>query len=148
MNNSSSCPVFVDGAKVCEADEASYTVESPVAFHGSGLPGSNTVAEQNPPEYTVTLELSDRTRLWVDHTSRVEVAFPPDTHDGQKWHVIEVWEINEFEQNGRSVTLHGWDGAVHRAVSHLGDDLSNVETEQGSIELDESSEFEADIRDI
>lgn len=153
MSNSSNCPVFVDGQKVCEATGASYSVHSPVEYRGSGVPGTPTVVEQDPPEYTIEIDLPGETYLPIDHESRVEVAIPPSAHGDVGWHVIEVWEINQFEQHEHEASLSAWQGHIHTDVEYLGDDTKVATEERGLTSEDEQAvesdaDFEADVHDI
>lgn len=137
-------PIFIDGERVCEATKASYTVKSPVQYSNVGLPGP-TVVEHDPPEYTAEFDIVSETGLSIGPDSRVEIAFPPGTHDQTKWRVLELWEISEIEMVDGTVELSAWDGHIHTGVSYLGDDTM-VATDDGLRDVDDG--FEANVHDI
>jgi hypothetical protein len=127
-------PIFVDGQKIAEATQLSYSINAPVEYKGSGLPGTPTVVEQDPPEYLIEAELPVEAYAPIDHESRVEVAFPPSDHGGSGWRVVEVWEIHQFEITNGSFELATWQGEVHDGVDYLGFDTDRVVDDQKLVE--------------
>jgi len=165
MTNNSSCPVFVDGQRMCEAGNVSYTVENDVQYHGSGLPGTPSRIESGPPKFEIELELLSEIRLQIDHNSRVEVAIPPDVHGGTAWRVVEVWEVYMFEQMASGeVTIAAYQGDIHTGVNYLGDDTKVAKEKRGLVEPEDNlsidisdadeespetdSDFTANVEDI
>jgi hypothetical protein len=145
MNQTSNCPIFVDGQRICEAHSVSYTIEREVEYNGRGFPGDLGYIETDPPAFAVTLELPEGILLSIDHESRVEVAIPPDVHGGAKWRVIEVWEIHHFEQAATDVEIAAYQGDLHTGVEYLGDDTNVAKDKRGLVEPEDN--FAIDISD-
>jgi len=119
-------PIFVDGQKICESTNLSWSIKSPVRFAGSGQPGP-TVAEHDPPEYTIEAELpSSDIYAPISYDSHVEVGMPPITHAASGWRVIEVWEINQYEITAGEFSLSAYQGRVVDGVNTLGSDTDRA----------------------
>lgn len=160
MRSNSTCPIYVDGSKVCEAPNVSYTVEQNVTHSGVGNPNRPSIVDRDPPEYDIEIETPGAVYFPIDHESRVEIAIPPSVHGGTSWRVLEVWEINAFEQTEDMVSLSAWEGDIHTGVDYLGfdtdetvNDTRSAPNRQKTLEVlseegEDDGDFEAEVHDI